>query len=237
MNIKQIFKENSPAILAGMGVVGFMTAIVLTAKAAPKAKELLDEMEDAPTIEKVKMVAPIYAPTAGMVLISTACIIGSNRMYQMRYGALLALYAVGERNIQRLQDAIFEEVGEKKAEKIRVKSVEPPMDPPKDILGDEDPKNQWFYDTFSGRYFRARSVESVKAAINFLNEEMFQEDFANINTFYYQLGLPSIEFGDGIGWYADGGVVTADFDAFLRGGDTPVISVTFRDKPGIENVF
>ena len=119
MNLKSQLHNNSPTILAGLGVLGFLGAIVMTAKAAPKAERKLKHLPQNATLkDKVKVVTPVYAPVAGMALISTACIVGSNRIHNYRYGALLALYSIGQQSLERWQDSALEVVGQKKFEKI-----------------------------------------------------------------------------------------------------------------------
>lgn len=229
MNVKQTLSNNSPTILASLGIAGFITAIVMTAKVAPKAERLLKDIpEDEPFIEKAKALAPYYAPTAGMVLISTACIVGSNRIHRYRYASLLALYSIGERSLQRWQDSILDEVGEKKFTKIKDRVKEPMGEPPASIVVDDE--RVLFYDIFSGRYFRGDSIEVIRKVVNDLNDQMYTEDFASVNDFYYGVGLDRMEFGSDWGWNIADGPVTVEFDAFIR-NERPVVSISFTTKP------
>lgn len=228
MKVKQTLTNNSPAILAGLGVAGFISAIFMTAKAAPKAAKVLEKHTDSTTVEKAKAVAPIYAPTAGMILVSTACIVGSNRIHRYRYASLLALYSIGQQTLDRWQDAVLDEVGKKKYEKVRERVVEPEGTPPVSMVVDDE--RTLFYDKFTGRYFRSNSIEDVRKILNDLNDKMFSEDFASLNDFYYGVGLDPVQFGDAWGWNIAYGSVQADFDAFLK-NDRPVVSVTFQTEP------
>ena len=229
MKLKQALHNNSPTILAGLGVAGFITAIVMTAKAAPEAKARLDHAPSDVTLkERLMLVAPVYAPVAGMAMMSTALIIWSNRIHNYRYASVLALYSIGQRSLQRWQDAIVDEVGEKKFSKVRERVAEPRGEPPVSILPDDE--RTLFFDVFTGRYFRADSVETVRAVLNNLNETMFQDDFVSLNEFYYSVGLEDTEFGNEFGWDIAYGAITAEFDAYLR-NDRPIVSVTFRIKP------
>ena len=232
MSLKEELRSHSPTILAGLGIGGFITAIIMTAKAAPKAERALEREEienyDASLKEKVLLVAPIYAPVAGMVLISTACIVGSNRMHQYRYASVLALYTIGERSLDRWQRATLDTVGEKKYESIQEKAGEPDKDPPPSMFIDDE--RTMFYDVFSGRYFRADSIETIRQIINDLNKEMYDADFATVNDFYYRIGLPAMEFGEEWGWSPAYGSIYADFVPFLR-NNRPVIRVEFKVKP------
>lgn len=228
MKVKQTLTNNSPTILAALGVTGFLGAILMTAKAAPKAVKVLEKHNDSTTIEKVKAVAPIYAPTAGMILVSTACIVGSNRIHGYRYASLLALYSIGQQTLDRWQDAVLDEVGKKKYEKVRERVVEPEGEPPISIMVDEE--RVLFYDVFTGRYFRGDSIEIVRKVANDMTDRMFGEDYVSLNDYYYGVGLDRVEFGDDWGWNIADGAMTVEFDAFIR-NERPVVSVTFNLQP------
>lgn len=204
----------------------------MTAKAAPKAERTLERMEienyDASLKDKVMLVAPIYAPVVGMVLVSTACIVGSNRVHRYRYASLLALYSIGQQTLDRWQDAVLDEVGKKKYEKVRERVAEPIGNLPVSILPDDE--RTLFFDVFTGRYFRSDSVETVRRVINDLNDAMFNDDFVSLNEFYYGVGLDDTEFGNEWGWNIANGSITAEFNAFLK-NDRPIVSVTFQIKP------
>jgi hypothetical protein len=229
MKVKQTLHNNSPTILAAFGVVGFISAIVMTAKAAPKAERVLEDVpEDAPIVEKIKAVSPIYAPTAGMILISTACIVGSNRIHRYRYASLLALYSIGEKTLERWQESTLEAVGKKKFEKVEERVREPRDDPPSSMIIDDN--RVLFYDLFSGRHFHGNSIESVRKVVNDLNDQMYSEDFASVNDFYYGVGLDRMEYGSEWGWNIADGAVTVEFDAFIK-NERPVVSVSFPTRP------
>ena len=222
--------DHYPNILSALGVTGFITSVIMAAKAAPQAKGILEEAdEETPLIEKIKAVAPLYAPTAGMILISTACIVASNRAHRHRYASLLALYSIGEKTLQKWQDSVLEEVGPKKAEKVRERVVSPNEDPvPTAILLDQD--RVLFFDTFTGRYFRTNSVETVRRKINDLNEQLLTGDWISLNEFYYELGLERVDFGDECGWSSYQGNIQVEFDSFIK-DDGPVVSISFMVKP------
>ena len=229
MNVKSTLTNNSPTLLAALGCVGFITSVVMAAMAAPKAEDILEEVpEDSPIIDKIKALAPIYAPTAGMILLSTACIVGSNRVYRYRYASLLALYSIGERSLQRWQNSVLDEVGEKKFEKVRERVVEPDKPLPTTIVVDDE--RTLFFDVYSGRYFRSDSVETVRKIVNDLNDRLYLDNFINLNEFYYDVGLPKVEFGDEAGWDVSYGSIQVEYDSFLK-NDKPGVSISFVVKP------
>ena len=229
MKLKNTLTKQSPAILAALGCVGFITSVIMSAKATPKAMRVLEVVpEDSPIMDKVKAIGPIYAPTIGMILLSTACVVGSNRISRYRYASLLALYSIGEKSLQRWQGAVLNEVGQKKYENVRERVVSPEDPVPTVIMMDED--RVLFFDSYSGRYFRTDSVETVRKIVNDLNDLLFQEDFVSLNEFYFEIGLPRVEFGDEAGWNIADGSIKVTYDAFIK-NDKPCISVSFVLSP------
>ena len=226
MKLKNVVGRQSPTILAALGCVGFITSVIMAAKVAPRANDILKyQHKESTTIEKAKAIAPIYAPTVGMILLSTACIVGSNRIHRYRYASLLALYTLGEKSLQRWQRAVVDEVGQKKYEKVRERTVAPEGPVPA-----MDGERTLFFDAYSGRYFQADSVETVRKIVNDLNDQMFAEDFVCLNDFYSDIGLVWVEFGNEIGWNVSDGSIKVEYDAFMM-EDQPCISVSFITKP------
>lgn len=228
MKLKSTISKKSPVILATLGIAGFVTSVVLSAKAAPAANAILEEKpEDAPFIEKAKAVAPVYAPTAGMMLIATACIVASNRIQQYRYASLFALYSFSQRAINQWQNAVVEEIGEKRFAKVKERVVEPPDPVP---IGLVDYPGSLFFDHYTGRYFTHDSVEGVRKIINDMNQLLMSEDFVSLNEFYFWVNLPETQFGNEQGWHAQDGMIDVTFDSFLK-HDRPIISVYFKTLP------
>lgn len=238
MKVKNTLTSQSPTILAALGCLGFITSVVMSARATPKAVSTLKNLgvtylgkNKVTKLEKVKAIAPIYAPTVGMMLVSTACIVGSSRIHRYRYASLLALYSIGEKSLQRWQNAVVDEVGQKKYEKVRERVVSPDEGTiPTGVLLDES--KVVFFDVFSGRYFKTDSVETVRRIVNDLNDRLIVGDFVALNELYYELGLDRVEFGDEVGWllHDHDETIKVTFDPFMK-DDRPVVSVSFVVKP------
>jgi hypothetical protein len=226
----EILRNHAPSLLSACGVAGFITAVVMSARAAPRAYEILKETEDEKPLDRFKAVAPIYAPTAGMILLSTACVVASNRAYKQRYTGLLAIYSIGERTMDRWQKAVVDEVGPKRAEKVRERAVAPTKDEPVPAALLLEEENTVFYDKYSGRYFKGPDIETVRRIINNLNEEIMSGDWVCLNDLYYALGLPPTEFGYDAGWVSYHGLINATFDAHLH-DNRAVIGISFDVKP------
>lgn len=232
MNVRRYINDNSPAILSGLGVLGFITAIGMAIKATPKAMEILDEKaekENSTRYDQAIAVAPVYSPTVGMVLISTACIVAGNYVHNYRYGAMLALYSVTERTLQKWQSSVMDEVSKKKYEQVRDRVLAPEEPAPASLFVEDEEKTICF-DVYTGRYFKVDTVESVRRIVNDLNEILRMEDFVPLNDFYFELGIPKVQFGDYVGWHVDNGSIEVDLDAILQ-NDKPIVTVSFQVQP------
>ena len=150
----------------------------------------------------------------------------SSRMQNYRYASDLALLATSESSLKRLQNAIKEEVSEKKATDIRDKAMPLSGELPREMVGAE---KTVFFDLYSGRYFTADSIETIRAAVNSINQLAVGEGFATLNEYYYELKLEPVQFGDNIGWTGEG-LLEAEFSAKLYEG-IPVIVIDFRLEP------
>lgn len=234
MDINRELRRHGPSILAGLGVAGFIGAVVMAAKAAPKANDILEEMpKDSSLMDKARAVAPNYIPTVGMMLISTSCIMMSTRMLRHRYAALLALYSVGERAMEKWQDATLKEVGPKKMDKIKDRVIDPNEDPrpiPAPILIEEG--GAIFKDSWSGRYFPLDSINTVRTVVNDLNEKILRGEWVSLNDFYYELGLEAVQEGDDVGWVSYRSLIDISFGSFIHEKyDRAVVTITFVDLP------
>lgn len=226
-----ILSRKSPSILAAIGVAGFVSAVVMSARASKEAYSILEKQPaDATPLEKFRALAPTYAPTAALVLISTGCIVGSNRIQGYRYGSLLALYSLSERGLQRWQRAVMNEVSKNKYEKIEDRAYQPESAPPEPNNLVNPERRVLFFDSYTGRYFYMDSVETVRKIINDLNEMLYSEDFVELNALYYKLNIPAVDFGNDAGWHIDGGNIQIDLTPFLY-EDRPGVRLSFKVAP------
>lgn len=226
----EILENHAPGLLSAVGVAGFITATIMSARAAPKVYEILEETEEEPPLERAKAVAPVVAPTVGMIFLSTACIVASNRAYKQRYAGLLAMYSIGEKAMDRWQKAVVDEVGSKKAEKVRERAAAPTEDEPVPAVLLADNSGPLFFDRYSGRYFRAKSLEVIRQKINDLNDAILSGDWVSLNEFYYEIGLPSVGFGDDAGWAAWDNTINVEWYSFIHDGEA-VIGMAFPVEP------
>jgi len=243
MNWKNELVKRSPDILFGSGILGFIVAVVMSAKAAPKAMKVLDELphgtemnshsenylKSYPSgLDKIRAVAPVYIPTAGVVLLSTGMLLASNNIVRNRYSSLLAIYSITERAMREWESGTTDNVTKKKLLTIK----EGVMAPDSEIPLEEDfvDGNRLFWDAYSGRFFYAQSVDTVRRIFSDINLQMVHDNFVSLNSFYEDLSMDPVGFGYDSGWNVENGDITPTFDSIVR-NDRAYIRVQYPVQP------
>lgn len=195
--------KNAPTILTAVGAAGVVLTAVSAGKASIKAKEKLEEMpEDTETIDKVKEVAPILAPSFLLGAATIFCIFAANHEHLKREGALAAAYTMSSTALQEYESKVVETIGKKKEKDIRDSIAEDKVNkcpPDKDLLENEDSDKIICFDTWTSRYFKI-APEGVDKAINTVNSILNSEGFACLNDWYNALGLEGVKNGEDLGW-------------------------------------
>lgn len=213
---KQFAVKNAPIILTVSGVAGSVTALGMGITATPKAVKALEKAksekkEELKIIDKVKILGPLYWPCATAEVMAIACIIASHKVDARRQAALLAAYQLSENKLKDYQDKVIKTFGESKNVEVkdRIAGEQIKANPPADdriiFTGNG---NSLCYDAVSGRYFY-NNIETVKQAMNQINRRMLSEESIQLNDFYEEIGMPSIEIGDVMGWLGFG---NSEFD-------------------------
>lgn len=207
MGIKKFCKVHNATILTWTGVVGVTATAVLAARATPKALALLEEQEEIKQanhgesltgFEKFLVVAPTYAPTALMVLATSACILGADKLNKNKQKMLLSAYVTVSSALTTYQDKVKEVFGEEGHDKV-LKELREDYDWMLEY-GEFHEINK-FYDPYSDRYFEMSIYDFQQAEYktnrmyNFLGR-------LTLNEFYDFFGLEGIEGGDNKGWSA-----------------------------------
>lgn len=254
-NVKQAFgtvakavDQNSPTILTGLAVTGFITTIVLVVKAVPKAEKALekranaikkaeaelegDELKEKKTeitVEAVKEIAPAVIPPIVTGATAIACCIGSNSVNLRRQAVLSAAYNVAQSTLAEYKDKLPEIVGKGKAEKVMDAIAEdhvrknPPSDNQIIITGDGE---CLCYDDYSGRYFKS-NPEKIREAVNDVNAELMSYMYVSLNDFYRKIGLATIKLGDDLGWNINNGQFSVKYTSTLTDNNTPCLVLEY----------
>lgn len=250
--VKRGFGKRSPEILLGLGIASAITSTVLAVKATPKAMELLAEAEKEninrqikegvpgpevknglPSAQVVKTVWKCYIPAAISGAASIACLLGSHSVNAKRNAALATAYKLSETALNEYREKVVEEIGEDKEKVIRDKVSQKHLDE-KPVSKNEvvitGTGKQLCYDGISGRYFES-DIQTIRAAVNKINETMVYEMYAALNDFYNEIGLSNTDMGDELGWNLDDGLLEISYGAMVADDGRPCITLDYRIAP------
>ena len=223
-NIKKEISRHSPEILTGIGIAGMISTVTLAVKATPKAMTLIEEAKknkekeaheagifskkdekyafELSPIDVIKAGWKPYIATAITGVISIACIIGANSVHARRNAALATAYQLSATAINDYREKVTEIIGQEKEHIIRDKVVEeniniPEVKPKSNVV--ETFKDVIFYDIAFGQTFYS-NTEAIRKAVNDINKNMINYQYASLNDFYDLLNIQRIDIGEILGW-------------------------------------
>lgn len=229
-------EKNKPLLLTIFGVVGLVATAIEVAYAKPKADAVIKKRHENRVKEESKaeeigrdilVATPVYLPAIATGAMTIGCMVGSYNESSKRTAAYATAYTLTETKLKDYQAKVIETLGDKKEQKIRneVAAEKVRKNPPAEefIINDTD---TLFYDTGSGRYFRA-NIDTVRNAIASLNERLYCEMFVSLNEFYYEIGLPEIKVGDDIGFNVDNGMIRIPLDNWMDYNGHPCLVLEY----------
>ena len=241
--VGQSLKQNSPTILIGVGIAGFVSSIVLAVKATPTAMEVTDELyrksvnehKGPPeTIDIIEATWKLYIPTASIATLSALSIILANRISLRRQATLMSLYAIADTTLKDYQQAVIDKIGSKKAGDIQdtlsKNRVEKNPISNKNLVGSREEGDHLCYDALSGRYFYSTKHKILTAQAVF-NNQLLSNMIMTLNELYFEMGLPNIDIGDSVGWNVEGGIIDIDVTTMVSANDAPCLVVNHRKAP------
>lgn len=189
--VGDMVNKNLPHILTGLGVVGVVATGVSAAKAAPKAKEKVDALDNPSKWEAACAAAPYYIPTVLIGGVSIACIIGADRVSTGRYLALASSYAVLQKQLpdetkNGVKKALGFKVDEEEANKDKSEKDVENKTETKDIHYNETSKYKCI-DKHTGTTFEA-SINQITTAAFAVVDEIARLGNSSMGTFYATLG-------------------------------------------------
>ena len=240
---EKVTTDNSPNILTAIGVTGTAVTAYLAGRASFKAAEVLAETEYYEDTEekdilalslrdKVELTWKLYIPAAGSFVMTIACIIAANRIGTRRAAAMAAAYSLSEKAFEEYKKKVVDKMGENKEQAVRDEIAQDHIDqnPVKDreviITGIGD---VLCYDAYSGRYFQS-DVQSLRAAMNDVNQQVVNSYYASLTDFYDRIGLARTSISDDVGWNADK-LLNLEFSTGMTEDKRPCIHVDFNVAP------
>lgn len=241
---KSALKTHSPEVLTGIGIVGFITTIVMAVKVTPKAinnienrKEVLgySQNDRLPVKEIVLSCWKCYTPSVLLAVASTGCIIGGVSTSIRRTAAMATVAKVAETTLKEYSQKVVEEIGEEKEKKIREDSSKEAVKKIKvndKVSNTQDGEQRLYCDSYTKRLFYATPVE-VERAFGELNRTKDLYSEYTMNDWYSCFNLDETPAGYEIGWNADDGKVSYCITSALSYDDRAVLVVDFNIWPHI----
>ena len=234
---RKLVSDNSPAILTAVAVVGVVTTAVLVGKAAPKAhqdiqNEKSERTDEVTLVDQVRLTYHYYIPAAISGAATIACIIGANTVSTRRSAALASAVGLSELAFKEYRDKVVEHIGEKKETKIHddvmqdIVSRNPVSESQVIVTGGG---RSLFRDNYSKTYFES-DMESVRRAVNDINEQIFGHDYASLNDFYNRMGVPASTMGNDVGW-THTNKLEVRYSSCLTEDGRPCVTLDYRKNP------
>lgn len=232
--------RESPTILTWLSVVGLGTTVGLAVHATAKSVATIiihhddyEEVKPLSNVEIVKTSWKNFIPVAISGVITTVCIVGSNKINLKRNAALATAFAITETALREYQSKVVEILGEKKEEKIRDGISQDRLN--KNPVGETNVfvtgrGESLFFDSLSGRYFMS-NMEDIRKVENTFNYDLLTDRYKTLNEFYTELGLEETEMGRNIGWDTDMGMLELHFAAKISTDGRPCIVLEYKKLP------
>lgn len=233
---KKLVGDNSPVILSAVAVVGVVATAYLAAKAAPKANlDILNHASESAEaldlLDKTLLTYKYYIPAVATGAATIACIIGANTISSKRSAALASAYGLTELAFKEYRDKVVETVGENKETKIHDEVMKdiverhPISDNAIIITG----QRSLFMDSFARQYTET-DMETVRRAVNDINEQCINNMYASLNDFYNLIGIPASQVGEEVGWTADH-KLEVRYSATLTKDNRPCVVIDYARTP------
>jgi hypothetical protein len=252
--VGKVAAENSPAILAALGVSGTLTTAYLAAKAGFQSVDVLKQAEEekAEKIasdertseelseeersskltpqEKFETVWKLYAPAAASAALTVSAIVLAVRVQERRNAALAAAYTTIEKSYSEYRAKNVEKLGKQKEQKLRDEIAQdqvnrhPASQSTIIITGNGDTLCR---DGWSDRYFNS-SLNLIERAVNDANAQINKHGYVSLSEFWSYLGIPPTDESDIIGWRDQ---IEIDITGVVDDKGEPAVSYSFRNHP------
>lgn len=223
-------KHHSPILLAGVGVVGVVTAAVLASRATLKLEDTLDSNKVRIDTERAKGaegnvrkaqilnaldLVKLYGPSVTLGVGSLVCIGAGQGILHKRNATLVMAYKGLEKAFADYRGRVQEEVGEEKEREIRlgVRTEEIEDDKGKKTKVKTLSSNMADLGEFSFLFestnpnwtpYADRNEYFIRAQINYLNDLLIARGHVFLNEVLDRLGMDHTDTGALVGWrYVD----------------------------------
>lgn len=229
--VERALRDNSPAILTGLGVSGTIVTAYLSGRATVEAHNAVvhDPRADLTKKEIVKLVWKHYIPTAISGTVTIGCIIGAARIGSRQTAASMAAYSLSEKAFSEYREKVVEQIGVRKEQTVRDEIAQDRVTanpPPAREIVLSGPGNVLSCELYTGRYFNS-DMEGLRKAQNDLNAKLVRDGYASASDLYYMLGLDPTSFSDKIGWNSDK-LLELQFSTTLSSDGRPCLAFDYN---------
>lgn len=229
------YQSNKSTFLTGFAMGGVFGISASSAKAGIKSHEILQNMEDADTIEKVKAVAPCWVEPGIWIMLVETMILGAHQDAMSKIATYATMWSASEKNLKDLQEQVEEVVGKKKAADIQ-QAVDQKQElesyDGRTIINTGRGKTI-FKDAASGQLFlsdRAYVDKVFNEQNHFLNQHGAGGDnptlvYVTYNDIYREWGINETEKGELEGWNSYGNLIDMHIDPIFARNGVDVINV------------
>ena len=256
---QKTFAMHSPAMLTAIGAAGVLTTSILTFKATvasmrtiqaleetrkkERTLQALEEIgngnneycdpEELTISEKVAVCWQNYIPAALSGVGTIAAVVGSHTIHTSRRAALLSAYSVTEKAYQEYQAKVKNHLGSSNEKRLRDSLNEDRIRnnpvPEDELMHLQNGKGVLGYESLTGRYFMT-DMATLRNAEATINRMLGGGVYASVNDFFKEVGLPTTQFGEEIGWNAFE-EFTLYITTILSDDNRPCLSVDYNRKP------
>lgn len=200
---------------------GVVLTAVLTAKATPKANDILEKHKKDKLIDKAKAVTPTYLPAIISGSVTIGCIFGIGTLNKKQLASLGLAYGTIAKQYQDYKNKVVEKCGKETHDDILKDLAVEHVNPDHTIyttgiissssldFGTEE-EERLFYECYSQRYFTS-TVSKVIQAQYHLNRNFMLGGEVSLNDFFEFLGIEKTEYGDKVGWTINDDCYWIDF--------------------------
>lgn len=226
---KRFFKHHSATILTCLGGIGVVSTAIMTAKATPKAMEILrqseaEKGEQLTSWEVITTTVPVYIPTILVGVSTLCCIFGANALNIRQQASLVSAYSMLNSSYNEYKNKVRELYGEEAHQNV-IDSIAQERATKSNLIAlgsfvncgleeDDDDIPRLFYDVEGKRYFESTLSKVIAAEYHF-NRNFALRGFATLNELYSLLCISPIDDGDLIGWSAEDMITNEGLDPWI----------------------
>lgn len=194
---KTFLRNNSSIILTCTASVGVIATAITAAKATLKAEKILKANQDLDTKEKIKLVAPVYIPSALIGISTIGCIFGVHGVNKRIQSSMTSAYAMLYSSYEEYKKTADDVIGEGTDYKIRGAIMQNHYN---DSILPKTGDGECLFMEFNSLQLFSSTLNKVSEAEKAMNELIDIRGHAYLSEMLELLGLPYIEEDGEKGW-------------------------------------